>query len=107
MVKKAKQAENSESIEDFEEFFIHADEPVFTTGVVCRLLTIPIWVLKQLDSAGIVSPDRVSTGQSRLYSKRELAKLSKVWYLMNQRKVKVDGIKVILEMETIGYIDYR
>ena len=107
MVKKAKLAENSESVEDFEDFFIHPDEPVFTTGVVCRLLTIPIWVLKQLDSAGIVTPDRKNTSQSRLYSKRELAKLSKVWYLMNQRKVKVDGIKVILEMETIGYIDYR
>ncbi len=78
MVRKAKQAENPESVGDFDEFFIHPDEPVFTTGVVCRLLTIPIWVLKQLDSAGIVSLDRINTGQSRLYSKRELAKLSKI-----------------------------
>lgn len=93
--------------EEFEEFFVAVDEPVYTTGVVCKLLTIPIWVLKQLDSAGIVSPPRQATGQSRLYSKRELKKLDQVWYLMNERKVKVDGIKVILEMEAVGYIDYK
>ena len=94
------------SQKEFEEFFIHVDEPIYTTGVVCRLLSIPIWVLKQLDSAGIVSPPRNMAGQSRLYSKRELKKLDQVWYLMNERKVKVDGIRVILEMESVGYIDY-
>ncbi len=94
-------------IEEFEEFFIAVDEPIYTTGVVCKLLTIPIWVLKQLDSAGIVSPPRQAAGQSRLYSKRELKKLDRVWYLMNERSVKVDGIKVILEMEAVGYIDYK
>ncbi len=85
------------------EFFISADEPVFTSGVVCELLSVPIWVLKQLDSEGIVSPPRKHENQSRLYSKRELKKLDHVWYLMSKRKVKVDGIKVILEMETNDY----
>lgn len=94
-------------VEEFEEFFIAADEPVYSTGVVCRLLSIPIWVLKQLDSAGVVSPPRQAKGQSRLYSKRELKKLDQVWYLMNERNVKVDGIKVILEMESVGYINYK
>lgn len=89
--------------EGFEEFYISLDEPIYTTGVVCRLLSIPIWVLKQLDSEDVVSPPRQMVGQSRLYSKRELKKLDKVWYLMNERKVKVDGIKVILEMEGAGY----
>ena len=93
-------------VEKFEEFFIAVDEPIYTTGVVCRLLSIPIWVLKQLDSAGIVSPPRQTAGQSRLYSKRELKKLDQVWYLMNERNVKVDGIKVILEMESVGYVSY-
>lgn len=88
---------------DFEEFYISLDEPVFTTGVVCKLLTIPVWVLKQLDSKGIVSPPRKSEALSRLYSKRELKLLDRIWYLMNVRKVKVDGIQVILEMEEHGY----
>lgn len=89
--------------EEFEEFFIHHDEPIFTTGVVCKLLSIPVWVLKQLDSEGVVSPPREREGQSRLYSKRELKLLDRIWYLMDERKVKVDGIKVILEMEEFGY----
>lgn len=88
---------------DFEEFYIHIDEPIFTTGVVCRLLSIPIWVLKQLDSTGLVSPPRNLAGQSRLYSKRELKKLDYIWYLMDEKNVKVDGIKVILEMESTDY----
>lgn len=103
-IKKSTKGANPQ--ENFDEFFIQIDEPIYTTGVVCRLLSIPIWVLKQLDSAGIVSPPRNITGQSRLYSKRELKKLDQVWYLMNQRNVKVDGIKVILEMESVGFIDY-
>jgi len=94
-------------VEEFHEFFISIDEPIFTTGVVCRLLAIPIWVLKQLDSTGIVSPPRQLRGQSRLYSKRELKKLDHVWYLMNERNVKIDGIKVILEMESAGYLEYQ
>ena len=89
--------------DDFIEFFISPDEPIFTTGVVCKLLSIPVWVLKQLDKEGIVSPPRLNDAKVRLYSKRELGKLDRIWYLMSQRKVKVDGIKVILEMELLGY----
>lgn len=62
-----------------------------------------MWVLKQLDKEGIVSPPRLNDVKVRLYSKRELGKLDRIWYLMSQRKVKVDGIKVILEMELSGY----
>lgn len=84
---------------DFEEFYICIDEPIFTSGVICRLLSIPIWVLKQLDREGLVCPPRHKKAQARLYSKRELKKLSEIWYLMKERNVKVDGIKVILELK--------
>jgi MerR family transcriptional regulator, heat shock protein HspR len=83
--------------EEEPEVIIHADEPVFTSGVVCRILAIPLWTLKQLDSAGIVSPRR-REGRSRLYSQRELVKLKHVWFLMEKRGVKMNGLKVILEM---------
>ena len=95
----------AQNLQEFQEFFISVDEPIYTTGVVCKLLAIPIWTLKQLDGEGIVSPPREVAGQCRLYSKRELKKLDQVWYLMNERKVKVDGIKVILEKEAVGYLD--
>jgi len=85
--------------EKFIEYEIDIDEPVYTTGVLQKLLDIPIWVIKQLDSEGIVSPPREIEGSARLYSKRELKKLAHCWEYMNKKGVKVKGLKVILEME--------
>jgi DNA-binding transcriptional MerR regulator len=84
--------------DEFEEFEIEVDEPIFTTGVICKLLDIPVHVLKQLDDEEIVKPLR-KKGKARLYSKRELSKLQKCWFYMRERRVKVHGLKVILEME--------
>jgi len=83
-------------------FEVNADEPVYTSGVVCRLLGIPVWVLKQLDREEIVSPRR-KKGRSRLYSKEELNKLNHVWYIMREKKVKVAGLRYVLEMESRVY----
>lgn len=88
--------------EDFGEIIISLDEPVFTTGVVCRLLDMPVWVLKQLDCEEIVSPPRKKEGQSRLYSTKELKMVKHCWYYMNEHGVKINGLKVILKMEERG-----
>ncbi len=79
-------------------FDVGIDEPVYTSGVIHNLLGIPVWVLKQLDKEDIIRPLR-KKGKSRLYSKNELNKLSHIWYLMKEKKVKVAGLRVILEME--------
>ena len=83
---------------DFEEYPIGVDEPICTTGVVSRLLDIPVHVLKQLDEEDIVKPPR-KKGKTRLYSKREIKKIEHCWRYMKERKVKIDGLRVILEME--------
>ena len=82
-----------------EDELVPLDEPVFTSGVVCRLLSRTVYVHKQLDREGIVKPSR-KPGKARLYSKNELKTLQYVWYLMEKRDVKVGGIKVILEMKS-------
>jgi MerR family transcriptional regulator/heat shock protein HspR len=82
----------------FKDIEVADDEPVFTSGVVSRLLEVPIWVLKQLDREKVVSPPR-EKGRSRLYSKKELKRINHVWYYMRERNVNVGGIKVILQME--------
>jgi len=84
---------------DFVEFAIDIDEPIYTTGVIRKLLDIPIWVIKQLDKEGIVCPPRKIKENARLYSKRELKKLAHCWEYMSKKGVKVKGLKVILEME--------
>lgn len=84
---------------DFVEFPIGIDEPLYTTGVIQRLLGMPIWVIKQLDTEGVVSPPRKMRHAARLYSKRELKRLAHCWEYMSKRGVKVRGLKVILQME--------
>lgn len=82
----------------FIEVPIDNDEAIFTSGVVCKLLSIPHHVLKQLDLEGIVKPQR-KRGKIRLYSKRELKKIQHCWKYMNEDGVKIGGLKVILKME--------
>jgi len=86
----------------FEEFTLDPKEPVFTTGVVCKLLKIPVWVLKQLDREGLVSPPRKDDNKSRLYSIRQVKVLKRCWYYMHVKGVKVNGLRIILRMEKIG-----
>jgi len=82
----------------FSELDIDENEPLFTSGVVCRLLSMPVWVLKMLDSKGVVSPEREER-RARLYSPGDIKKLRYVWYLIEKRGVKVNGVKVILEIK--------
>ena len=82
----------------FIEVPIDNDEAIFTTGVICKLLSIPHHVLKQLDKEGIVTPQR-KKGKIRLYSKRELKKIQICWLYLNEKKVNIPGLRVILEMD--------
>jgi len=83
----------------YDDIVLDPDEPLFTTGVVCRLLDIPIWVLKQLDQEGVVCPPRKKQRKARLYSKRELKQLKHAWFYMKEHHVNVGGLKIILKME--------
>ena len=84
---------------NFIEYEIGLDEPIYTTGVIQKLLDMPIWVIKQLDKEGVVRPPRKITGTARLYSKRELKKLAHCWEYMSKKGVNVKSLKVILEIE--------
>jgi len=77
---------------------ISPDEPVYVISVVSKLVDLPIWTLRQLDKAGVVSPKRIGK-KSRLYSLRDIRKLEYIHYLMVEKKVNLNGIKMILELE--------
>lgn len=85
-----------------EKFLIELNEPIMPSGVISRILGIPVWVLKRIDKAGIVSPPR-KKDKSRLYSKNDLDKLKYIWYLIKNKKVKITNLKVILEIEEKSY----
>jgi MerR family transcriptional regulator/heat shock protein HspR len=80
------------------EIRISPDEPVYVISVVSKLVDIPIWTLRQLDKAGVVCPKRIGK-KSRLYSMRDVRRLEYVHYLMEEKRVNVRGVKVIIEME--------
>jgi DNA-binding transcriptional MerR regulator len=86
---------------ELDEVEIEMDEPVFPTGVVCRLIKMPLWVIKELDAEGIVSPPR-KKGGDRLYSKTDLNRLNHVWNLMQKRNVTIGHLRVVLEIESEG-----
>jgi len=78
---------------------ISPDEPVYVISVVSKLVDLPVWTLRQLDKAGVVRPKRVGK-KSRLYSLKEIKKLEYVHYLMQEKRVNISGIRVILEIES-------
>ncbi len=77
---------------------ISQDEPVYVISVVSKLVDLPAWTLRQLDKAGIVRPKRIGK-KSRLYSLKDIRRLEYVHYLMEEKRVNIHGIKIIIERE--------
>ncbi len=77
---------------------ISQDEPVYVISVVSRLVEIPVWTLRQLDKAGIVQPKRIGK-KSRLYSLKDMRRLEYIHYLMEEKRVNIHGIKIIIDKE--------
>ncbi|MDD5196614.1 MAG: MerR family transcriptional regulator [Candidatus Omnitrophota bacterium] len=77
---------------------ISQDEPVYVISVASRLVSLPVWTLRQLDKAGIVRPKRIGK-KSRLYSLKDIRRLEYVHYLMEDRHVNIHGIKIIIGKE--------
>jgi len=83
------------------DIYISPDEPVYVISVVSRLVELPVWTLRQLDKKGIVRPRRIGK-KSRLYSLKDVKRLEYVHYLMEDKRVNIHGIKLILEKEAEG-----
>ncbi|MEW6102097.1 MAG: MerR family transcriptional regulator [Candidatus Omnitrophota bacterium] len=80
---------------------ISPDEPVYIISVVSKLVDLPVWTLRQLDKAGIVRPKRAGK-KSRLYSLKDMRRLEYIHYLMEEKRVNLHGVRIILEMESVG-----
>lgn len=80
------------------DIYISPDEPVYVISVVSKLVDLPIWTLRQLDKAGVVCPKRIGK-KSRLYSLKDIKKLEYVHYLLEDKRVNIQGIKIIIEKE--------
>ena len=82
------------------DIIISQDEPVYVISVVSRLVSLPVWTLRQLDKAGVVSPKRIGK-KNRFYSLKDVKRLEYVHYLMEEKHVNIHGIKLIIEKEEV------
>lgn len=80
------------------DIYISPDEPVYVISVVSKLVSLPVWTLRELDKKGVVCPKRIGK-KSRLYSLKDVKRLEYVHYLMEDRHVNIHGIRLILERE--------
>jgi MerR family transcriptional regulator/heat shock protein HspR len=73
-------------------------EPLYTIGVVSRLLGCDPSVLRRYETSGLISPARTE-GKTRLYSDRDLAELRKIHRLIEKEKLNPQGVRKVLELE--------
>ncbi len=72
--------------------------PVYIISVVSNIVSIPIWTLRKLDEMDVVRPQRIGK-KTRCYSQEQVELLNYVHYLMEEKRVNISGIKVILQIE--------
>lgn len=80
------------------DIYISPDEPVYVISVASKLVDLPVWTLRQLDKAGVVCPKRIGK-KSRLYSLKDIRRLEYIHYLMEEKRVNIHGIKIIIKEE--------
>jgi len=74
------------------------DEPLYTIGVVSRILNCDPSALRRYESAGLVSPGRTE-GNTRLYSNNNVKTLRTVHQLIDQEKLNVQGVRMVLRLQ--------
>jgi MerR family transcriptional regulator, heat shock protein HspR len=71
-------------------------EPVFIISVAARLLEMHPQTLRKYEREGLIAPSR-TTGNLRLYSDEDLARLRQVKYLVGERGLNLAGVQLALE----------
>jgi MerR family transcriptional regulator/heat shock protein HspR len=86
---------------------IEEDEPVFPVNVVCQLAQLNYWTLHEIIKEGIIDQPIKSTkslkakgpAKKKLFSCQDVKVLKYVHYLMEEKGVNVQGVKIILQMK--------
>jgi len=74
------------------------DEPLYTIGVVSRMLNCEPSVLRRYENAGLVRPGRTE-GNTRLYSNNNVETLRAVHKLMDEEKLNVRGVRMVMRLQ--------
>jgi len=76
------------------------DEPILPVNVVCHIVGIQYYLLHEMLRAGIVARENAVKKQKnkKLFSLQEVKRIKYAKYLIEERGVNVQGVKVIFEM---------
>tara|TARA_B100001989_G_C24502145_1_gene445537 strand:+ start:450 stop:785 length:336 start_codon:yes stop_codon:yes gene_type:complete len=101
--KKTKKVNNQTNVQklvgEIEDVIIDPDYPAYTSGVVCDILEVTPWFLKQIDDEGLVSPPRDNENATRCYSKNEFNKVAYISRLMLEQNLNIEGIKLVFQLQ--------
>lgn len=77
---------------------IPPDEPIFALNVVCGLLDMQYWTLHQIIEEGLIELAERKKNK-KLFSFQDVRRLKYIQYLMDEKGVNIQGVRVILEIE--------
>jgi MerR family transcriptional regulator/heat shock protein HspR len=75
-----------------------SNAPVYTISVVAKLYGLHEQTLRLYERRGLLSPARVS-GRTRMYSQDDLETLEQIVYLIREKGINLEGVRVIMEIE--------
>ncbi len=71
------------------------EEPVFTIGIMSRLLQVTQTTLRIWEKKGLIKPRRL--GKNRYYSQDELNRLREIKCLLQEKGLNIAGVKEVLD----------
>lgn len=77
---------------------IQEDDPLFPIEVVCNLAKLHYWTLRNFLKEGFVRPKKVGK-KKMLFCLKDIKKVEYLKYLVEERGVNINGLRVILETE--------
>lgn len=73
------------------------DEPCFVISVAARIVGVQTQTLRYYERIGLVEPQRTS-GNQRMYSRREVERVQRVRNLMDDLGVNLAGVEVVIKL---------
>lgn len=70
------------------------EEPVYTIGVVSRLLRVCPATLRIWEKKGLIKPERL--GKNRFYSQSDVDRLKYIRELIQEKRINIEGVKTVL-----------
>ena len=69
-------------------------EPVYTIGIVARMLRVCPATLRIWERKGLIKPKRL--GKNRFYSRCDIDRLEYIKKLIQKKRLNIEGVKNIL-----------